>query len=36
LLEDHADQVIEVAIDTDGILFDVDTPERLREYRNRS
>lgn len=36
MLEDHADQVIEVAIDTDGILFDVDTPERLREYRNRS
>jgi molybdenum cofactor cytidylyltransferase len=36
LLEDHADQVIEVPIDTDGVLFDVDTPERLAELKNRS
>jgi molybdenum cofactor cytidylyltransferase len=36
LLEDHADQVIEVPIDQDGVLFDVDTPDRLAELKNRS
>ncbi|MBT3990678.1 MAG: NTP transferase domain-containing protein [Rhodospirillaceae bacterium] len=36
LLEEHADQVIEVPVDQDGVLFDVDTPERLAEFRNRS
>ncbi len=35
LLEEHADQVIEVPIDQDGVLFDVDTPERLAELKNR-
>ena len=28
LLEEHADQVIEVAIEQDGVLFDIDTPDR--------
>jgi len=36
LLEDYADQVIEVPIDQDGVLFDVDTPDRLAELKNRS
>jgi molybdenum cofactor cytidylyltransferase len=31
LLEEHADQVCEVAIPDDGVLIDVDTPERLEE-----
>jgi molybdenum cofactor cytidylyltransferase len=36
LLEAYSDQISEVAIDTDGVLFDVDTPERLKELRKRS
>ncbi|MBT3916885.1 MAG: NTP transferase domain-containing protein [Rhodospirillaceae bacterium] len=36
LLEEHADQVIEVAIEQDGILFDVDTPDRLAELKKRT
>ena len=36
LLEEHADQVIEVPIEQDGVLFDVDTPERLAELKNRT
>ncbi len=33
LLEEHADQVIEVAIEQDGVLFDIDTPDRLVEVK---
>ena len=37
LLEEYSDQISEVVIDSDGILFDVDTPERLHELKkNRS
>lgn len=36
LLEDHADAVFEVTIDDDGILFDVDTPDRLQELTGRA
>ena len=36
LLETHSDQISEVTIDTDGVLFDVDTPERLKELLKRS
>ncbi len=36
LLEEHADQVIEVPIDQDGVLFDVDTPDRLAELKKRT
>ncbi len=36
LLEEHADQVFEVSVDADGVLFDVDTPERLAELKNRT
>ena len=33
LLEKYSDQIIEVQIDTEGILIDVDTPERLDELK---
>ena len=33
LLEKYSDQIIEVQIDTKGILIDVDTPERLDELK---
>jgi molybdenum cofactor cytidylyltransferase len=36
LLEEYSDQISEVMIDTDGVLFDVDTPERLNELKNRT
>ncbi len=36
LLEEHADQVIEVPIEQDGVLFDVDTPDRLAELKKRT
>ena len=36
LLEEHADQVIEVAIEQDGVLFDIDTPDRLVELKKRT
>jgi molybdenum cofactor cytidylyltransferase len=36
LLEEYGDQISEVMIDTDGVLFDVDTPERLNELKNRT
>ena len=35
LLEEHADQLFETAMPDDGVLVDVDTPERLRELRAR-
>lgn len=35
LLEEHADRVIEVPIDSDSIIFDIDTPERLIEVKKR-
>ena len=36
LLEDHADKVHEVIIEDDGVLFDVDTPERLASLAETS
>jgi molybdenum cofactor cytidylyltransferase len=36
LLEEYSDQISEVTIDNDAILFDVDTPERLSELESRS
>ena len=36
LLEEYSDQISEVKIDTDGVLFDVDTPERLNELKYRT
>ncbi|MEE2745252.1 MAG: molybdopterin-binding/glycosyltransferase family 2 protein [Pseudomonadota bacterium] len=35
LLEEFGDKIVEVEIDTDGILFDVDTPESLKELTAR-
>lgn len=35
LLEEHADQICEVMVDKDGVLYDIDTPERLAEFKNR-
>jgi molybdenum cofactor cytidylyltransferase len=35
LIEEHADQVVEVPVDSDGVLVDVDTPEKLRDVRER-
>jgi molybdenum cofactor cytidylyltransferase len=35
LIEEHADQVIEVAMEGDGVLVDVDTPDKLAEVRSR-
>ncbi len=35
LLEEHADQVFEVVMEDDGVLFDVDTPERLERLKER-
>jgi molybdenum cofactor cytidylyltransferase len=36
LLDEYSDQISEVTIDNDSILFDVDTPERLNELEVRS
>lgn len=36
LLEVYNDQISEVTVDTDGVLLDVDTPERLNELRKRT
>lgn len=36
LLEEYAEEVCEVLIDTDAILFDVDTPARLEELARRT
>jgi len=36
LLEEYSDQICEVAIDEDGILFDIDTPEKLEQFTNRN
>ena len=36
LLEEYAEEVCEVVIDTDAILFDVDTPDRLAELASRT
>jgi molybdenum cofactor cytidylyltransferase len=36
LLEEYNDQISEVTIDNDAILFDVDTPKRLNELESRS
>ncbi|HYM73935.1 MAG TPA: molybdopterin-binding/glycosyltransferase family 2 protein, partial [Stellaceae bacterium] len=33
LIEEHADRVAEVEMDTDGVLIDIDTPEALAELR---
>jgi molybdenum cofactor cytidylyltransferase len=35
LLENHADQIIEVPIESDSVVFDIDTPERLIEVKKR-
>ncbi len=35
LLEEHADRVFEVSIEEDSVLFDVDTPERLKQLQDR-
>ncbi len=35
LLEEHADRVFEVPIEEDSVLFDVDTPERLKQLQDR-
>ncbi len=35
LLEEHADQVHEVLMTDDGVLFDVDTPEHLQGLKSR-
>jgi molybdenum cofactor cytidylyltransferase len=35
LIEEHADQVIEVPVEGDGVLVDVDTPDKLAEVRAR-
>lgn len=36
LLEEHGDEICEVEIDDDGVLFDVDTPERLAHLAERA
>lgn len=36
LLEEYAEEVCEVLIDSDAILFDVDTPDRLAELTDRT
>ena len=36
LLEEHADQVHEVMMTNDGVLFDVDTPEQLQRLKDRT
>jgi molybdenum cofactor cytidylyltransferase len=35
LIEEHADLVAEVEMDTDGVLTDIDTPEALAQLRER-
>lgn len=35
LLEEHADQVYEVEMENDGVLFDIDTPEHLQRLKAR-
>jgi molybdenum cofactor cytidylyltransferase len=35
LLDAHADDVVEVPIDDESVLFDVDTPDKLAEIRKR-
>jgi len=35
LFEKYSDQISEIIIDTDVVLFDVDTPERLKELKTR-
>ena len=35
ILEQHADQVFEVPVTGEGVLMDIDTPERLAELRAR-
>ena len=35
LIEAHADQVVEVPTDSDSVLFDVDTPDKLAEVQER-
>jgi molybdenum cofactor cytidylyltransferase len=35
LIEEHADRVAEVEMDTDGVLTDIDTPEALAALRDR-
>ncbi len=35
LLEEHGEEVCEVTVEDDGVLFDVDTPERLAELTQR-
>jgi molybdenum cofactor cytidylyltransferase len=33
LIGEHADQVVEVEMEEDGVLIDIDTPDALRRYR---
>ncbi len=35
LLEEHSDQVHEVVMENDGVLFDIDTPEHLQRLKSR-
>ena len=35
LLEEYNDQIFEVVMQNDGVLFDIDTPERLQSLRGR-
>jgi len=35
LIEEHADLVVEVEMETDGVLTDIDTPEALAQLRER-
>ena len=35
LLEQHAEQIFEVPVSGEGVLMDIDTPERLAELRTR-
>jgi molybdenum cofactor cytidylyltransferase len=36
LIGEHAELVCEVEMDTDSVLVDIDTPEALAEFRNKS
>ncbi len=36
MLEGYSDQVCEVNVEEDGILFDIDTPEKLEKFTNRN
>lgn len=35
MLEEYSDQICEVTIDEDGVLFDIDTPEKLEQFSSQ-